>query len=196
MAFTILHTMGDSNPRAVIATTILSYAMSSVLTGLVFFLLGALRLGSLIGFFPRHILVGCIGGVGWFLIATGIEVSARLDGNLNYNLETLGQLLQPDTFLLWALPLMLAILLIIMQKFIKSSLFMPLYFMSIPPFFYLVFTAILHIDITHLRDAGWVFAAPAAGKPFWNFYTLYGMLPDVTFPPFGASYHYSTGPAG
>jgi SulP family sulfate permease len=34
-------------------------------------LLGALRLGSLIGFFPRHILVGCIGGVGLFLMITG-----------------------------------------------------------------------------------------------------------------------------
>jgi MFS superfamily sulfate permease-like transporter len=30
-----------------------------------------LRLGSLVGFFPRHILVGCIGGVGVFLIITG-----------------------------------------------------------------------------------------------------------------------------
>lgn len=27
---------------------------------------------------PRHILIGCIGGVGWFLLATGFEVSARL----------------------------------------------------------------------------------------------------------------------
>lgn len=58
-------------------------------TGLTFFLLGALRLGALIGFFPRHILVGCvcqivpaslahrrnnscIGGVGVFLVITGL----------------------------------------------------------------------------------------------------------------------------
>jgi sulfate permease, SulP family len=39
--------------------------------GLTFSLLGALRLGALLGFFPRHILVGCIGGVGAFLIETG-----------------------------------------------------------------------------------------------------------------------------
>jgi MFS superfamily sulfate permease-like transporter len=41
-------------------------------TGLSFFLLGFLKLGLLIGFFPRHILVGCIGGVGAFLIETGL----------------------------------------------------------------------------------------------------------------------------
>lgn len=28
--------------------------------GLCFFLLGALKLGVIIGFFPRHILVGCV----------------------------------------------------------------------------------------------------------------------------------------
>ena len=39
--------------------------------GITFFLLGAFKLGGLVGFFPRHILVGCIGGVGVFLIITG-----------------------------------------------------------------------------------------------------------------------------
>lgn len=43
-----------------------------MLTGFTFFLLGYLRLGIVIGFFPRHILVGCIGGVGVFLIQTGL----------------------------------------------------------------------------------------------------------------------------
>ena len=52
MAFTILQKVGDDNPKAVLATTILSFALSSILTGTVFFLMGACRLGSLIGFFP------------------------------------------------------------------------------------------------------------------------------------------------
>lgn len=63
--------IGEDRPREVIATTLAAFAFSSILTGLSFFLLGALRLGTLIGFFPRHILIGCIGGVGVFLIVTG-----------------------------------------------------------------------------------------------------------------------------
>ncbi|KAL9029799.1 MAG: hypothetical protein Q9196_001999 [Gyalolechia fulgens] len=43
MAFLILAKIGDDNPRAVIATTILSYSISSVVTGAVFFLMGTLR---------------------------------------------------------------------------------------------------------------------------------------------------------
>jgi MFS superfamily sulfate permease-like transporter len=72
----IARDIGDEYPKEIIATTIAAFALSSVLTGrshlglvircsltlaiclgLTFFLLGYLRLGSLIGFFPRHILV-------------------------------------------------------------------------------------------------------------------------------------------
>jgi SulP family sulfate permease len=48
-----------------------AFAMSSVLTGLAFGLLGLMKLGRLSEFFPRHILVGTIGGVGAFLFITG-----------------------------------------------------------------------------------------------------------------------------
>jgi SulP family sulfate permease len=73
MAFTIMAEVGEDDPNAVIATTILAYSLSSILTGAVFYIVGKCKLGSLIGFFPRHILIGCIGGVGWFLVATGLE---------------------------------------------------------------------------------------------------------------------------
>ena len=75
MAFTIMETVGEERPQAVLATTILSYALSSILTGLVFWLMGQCHLGALIGFFPRHILIGCIGGVGFFLVVTVCSAS-------------------------------------------------------------------------------------------------------------------------
>lgn len=71
IATSLASEIGEARPREVIATTLAAFAFSSILTGLTFFLLGALRLGTLIGFFPRHILIGCIGGVGVFLIITG-----------------------------------------------------------------------------------------------------------------------------
>ena len=44
--------------EAIISTTMMAFAFSSVLTGLVFFALGAFKLGAMVGYFPRHILVG------------------------------------------------------------------------------------------------------------------------------------------
>ena len=66
------------NDDEIITTTIFCYVISSMLTGVVFYALGKLRLGKIVGFFPRHILIGCIGGVGYFLIITGIEVTTRV----------------------------------------------------------------------------------------------------------------------
>ncbi|KAI9677268.1 MAG: hypothetical protein M1829_002610 [Trizodia sp. TS-e1964] len=173
MAFTILAHVGEGNPKSVVATTILAYSLSSILTGLVFFFMGACKLGSLIGFFPRHILIGCIGGVGWFLVATGLEVSARLDGNLEYNLPTLQKLLQFDTIFLWTVPLVLAIVLLIAQRWMKHPLFVPCYFLLIPAVFYFFVAVIPSLDLTDLRQSGWVFDMPAAGEPFYHFYSLF-----------------------
>ena len=173
MAFTILARVGEKNPEAVIATTITSYALSSVLTGLVFFIMGQCKLGALIGFFPRHILIGCIGGVGWFLVATGLEVSARLDGNLSYSLTTLKKLIQPDTLPLWIIPLVLAILLFVIKHWVKSPLTDATHFIAIIAIFYFFVFAIPELTIVDLRAKGWIFEAPEAGAPFYHFYTLY-----------------------
>lgn len=109
--------------------------------GLSFFLLGALKLGTLIGFFPRHILVGCIGGVGAFLIETGyvkfecplleltqhrLTVSMRIpDDNFVIDLRTLKfMFLEPHTLALWTIPLGLAILLrVITSKWSHQLIF-------------------------------------------------------------------------
>ena len=174
MAFTIVGRVGENNAKAVLATTILSYSMSSVLTGLVFFIMGSCKIGFLIGFFPRHILIGCIGGVGWFLVATGLEVSAKLDGNLEYTLATLKSMIKPDTLFLWLIPLLLAIVLLAIQRWNKHPLLLPTYFSGIPAIFYFFVAAIPDLNVSQLRDKGWIFAAPEAGVPFYHFYELYG----------------------
>ena len=177
MAFTILARVGEDNPKAVLATTVVSYSLSSVLTGFVFYTMGKLHIGALIGFFPRHILIGCIGGVGWFLVATGLEVSARLDGNLGYDLATLHKLIQTDTVFLWLIPLVLALVLFITKSWVKHPLTDATFFLAIIAIFYFFVAAIDHINLTVLRNSGWVFEAPTAGVPFYHFYTLYGTGP-------------------
>ena len=172
MAFTILQKVGEPNPKSVLATTILSFAISAVLTGVVFFLMGACKLGLLIGFFPRHILIGCIGGVGWFLVATGVEVAARLPGNLEYNLATLEQLFRGDTVALWTVPLLLAVTLHIVQRFVKSNLLVGGYFLAVATIFYF-FKFALGIPMETMHSGGWVFNSPPSRNPWYHFYTLY-----------------------
>ena len=173
MALTILARVGEENPTSVLATTVLAYSLSSILTGAVFYLMGRLKLGSLIGFFPRHILVGCIGGVGWFLVATGLEVSARLDGKIEYNLQTLMRLIQPDTAPLWTVPLVLSITLLVTKHWVQHPLTDAVYFLSIICVFYFFVAAIPQLNFEDLRSRGWIFEAPESGIPFYHFYSLY-----------------------
>ncbi|KAH7328663.1 sulfate transporter family-domain-containing protein [Stachybotrys elegans] len=173
MAQKITDTVGADKPDAVIATTIVAYATSSMMTGLVFYLMGRFKFGFMVGFIPRHILIGCIGGVGWFLIATGFEVSARLESNLEYDLDTLQKLTRPETVPLWLSPLVLAIVLFYGQAKVPSKYFLPLYILGIPVIFYFFVLALDVLDIDTLRDHGWIFTGPPAGEPWWYFYTLY-----------------------
>ncbi|KHN99887.1 sulfate transporter family protein [Metarhizium album ARSEF 1941] len=172
MAQRIMDNIGEDKPDAVIATTIVAYAASSIMTGLVFYLMGKFKFGYMVGFIPRHILIGCIGGVGWFLVATGFEVSARLNG-IEYNLDTLNKLTQTDTLLLWIIPLVLAIFLFYGQSRIRSKYFLPLFILAIPLIFYILVLSINALETDALRDKGWIFEGPPAGEPWWYFYTLY-----------------------
>jgi SulP family sulfate permease len=173
MAQTITEYVGEDKPDAVIATTIVSYALSSMMTGTVFFLMGKFKFGYMVGFIPRHILIGCIGGVGLFLVTTGFEVSARLDGSLEYDLETLHKLLRADTIPLWSLPLALAVAMFYGQSKIKSKYFLPLYILTIPAIFYFFVFSLDDLDPDSLRNGGWIFHGPPEGEPWWYFYTLY-----------------------
>lgn len=95
-------------------------------SGVSFFLLGFFRLGSLLGFFPRHILVGCIGGVGVFLIITGLNVSIRLrDDDFSLSLDTLLFFLRGHNLALWVPAFILAALLRVITSRWHHQLILP-----------------------------------------------------------------------
>jgi SulP family sulfate permease len=146
------------------------------MTGAAFYVLGALKLGSLIGFFPRHILVGTIGGVGWFLVATGIEVSGRLEGGMVYDIPTMKEIfLNTHTLILWTSALGVALLLRTLQHKIKHPLLVPTFFMVVPIVFWFVIL-VAGLDVNQVRNDGWIFPLVEGDAPFWHFYTYYGTL--------------------
>lgn len=155
----------------VMSTTIFAFALSSVLTGATFLLLGALNLGVLIQFFPRHILVGCIGGVGAFLLETGFTVCMRIDEDE----LTLPLMFDPGMMIMWAPPLGLAVLLRLITWKWKGQLVFPIYFLVIPIIFYVVVFA-GRMDLQTLREQGWLFdvggGGSGGGDTAW--YAFYG----------------------
>ncbi|WFD34560.1 hypothetical protein MCUN1_001401 [Malassezia cuniculi] len=171
----IMQTVGEDDPKTVVATTMAAFALSSILTGLTFYLLGKFRLGIIVSFFPRHILVGCIGGVGVFLIETGLAVCGRVEGNFEYNMDTLRYLTQDAVMITqWALPFALAVLLRVITHKVHSPIVFPAYFIVLPIVFYVIALASGH-GVGYLREHGWVFNINVESAQFWRFYTYFDL---------------------
>lgn len=171
MALAISARMDSAPQNAVITTTIIAYAASSVVTGLVFFALGKLRLGALVGFFPRHILVGCIGGVGYFLVVTGLEVSSRITGGIRYDWSTACFLFaNPASITRWLMPLTLAAVLVALQSRVRHALLVPLYFIAVFGIFHLIVWLVPNWSLSSARSAGFVFPAVENNEPWWAHY--------------------------
>ncbi len=120
--------------REALSTLFFLFGMASVIVGAVFFTLGRLKLGKVLYFFPAHVLVGCIGGIGVFIAKTGLEVTA----NASFG-----------TVFLEKMPLLLVVFgfeagLRLLNHLTKDStgtsrypLLSPIYFCLITPVFYL-----------------------------------------------------------
>ncbi|KAF8001547.1 hypothetical protein HF325_004048 [Metschnikowia pulcherrima] len=174
MALSIAANMAGKPDEAILATVIVTYAFSSIVTGVIFFLLGKLKLGSLVGFFPRHILVGCIGGVGYFLVVTGIEVSSRLEGGLLYNAATFKYLFGDSlTLMQWIFPLILTVILILLHQKIHHSLLVPMFFIGVFIAFHVVVALVGSWNLGLAREYGWVFPAVQNKEPWYSHYQLF-----------------------
>ncbi|GAA6055562.1 hypothetical protein JCM3770_002489 [Rhodotorula araucariae] len=160
--------------ETLVATTMFAFAMSSVLTGLAFGTLGALRLGRLSEFFPRHILVGTIGGVGAFLFVTGLQVSARLEEGSGFSLDLARHFFDLEILPLWLIPLVLAIALRLITAKFSHPLIFPAYFLAIPPVFYAI-TLSARIPLEHLRETGYVFEVSGVDNAWWEYVTHFNL---------------------
>lgn len=175
MALAIMETIGEDKPNEVITTTIFCYVISSIITGLTFLALGKLKLGKIVGFFPRHILIGCIGGVGYFLLITGIEVCTRLP-KFKYSLPFIIRLFT-DLELLgkWLLPVILTIILMFTQNHFKNSLVLPSFYILTLILFHFIVAIIPILSLSQLRESGWIFPMASTDSNWYEHYRYFNI---------------------
>ncbi|KAL8020819.1 putative cyclic nucleotide-binding domain, SLC26A/SulP transporter, rmlC-like jelly roll [Plasmopara halstedii] len=165
ISISIIQELGPTNP-SVLPTILVTYAFSSIVCGALFYILGHWKLGNIVYLFPKHIIVGAVGGIGAFVMQSGIENSTGREFHWTWN--GLQGLWKDEILWLWVTSAILALVLWILTRYIKSPLFPPLFFVSIAPCFYIVLLC-LGISTDTARAHGWFFSR----APHVAFYSLW-----------------------
>jgi len=144
------------------ATVFVAFSLSTVAVGVAFYLLGKFKIGNAMYFFPRHVIIGCIGGIGIFIIQTGVEVSS--DRAWEWSFSSIIAFFDAAVVSHWAASLGFVIVLRLILHFVNMPLLPPFYFIAIPPVFYLLMFA-LGFSAAEARTNHWFFPESESVDP-------------------------------
>lgn len=160
MAAAIVATVtGD---EAQLATTVVAVALTTMVTGLILFGLGAFRLAGLVRFLPYPVVGGFLAGTGWLLVVGGISTMSRL----SFTPGNLPALFAPQVLIYWLPGLALGALLLALSGRIRHYLFLPVMIPTIILIFYGV-AAAAGLSPAELSDSGWLLG-PFSGGRLWQ----------------------------
>jgi sulfate permease, SulP family len=147
-----------ADPATAFLTVVAVITVSSVLSGAILMLLGALRLGGLVRFIPYPVVGGFLAGTGWLLAKGSIEVMTGITPTL----DTLGDLIASDAMVKIVPGVGLGIALVASTRMIRGSLTIPTILASATLVFYAA-VLMTGASIDDVEAGGW----------------LLGPLPDV-----------------
>lgn len=143
-------------------TIVAVISVSSILTGLAFYLLGRFHLGNLVRFIPYPVVGGFLAGIGWLIMKGGLGVMTGLTIDHSAILD----LLTRDMILKWSPGLLLAAILLFLTKRFSHFLIMPATLIGSVAVFYLALAA-AGIPIADAVSRGW-FLGPFPDGALWN----------------------------
>lgn len=143
-------------------TVVTVMALSTVTTGIVFFLIGYFSLGNLVRFLPYPVLGGFLAGTGWLLAtgAVGLMTNLSLD-----SWQQVAALWQPDMLLRWGPGVLFAFVLMFNVYRFSHFLVLPGTVVAEIALFYLV-ARLGGTTMAELQDGGWLLG-PFSNASLW-----------------------------
>lgn len=112
---------GSATPAALFATAVMAIATTSLLTGVVCFLLGTYRLGNLTRFAPYPVIGGFLSGTGYLIAQSGFSLlSDRF-----FSFAEINTLLQPQLLIRWVPGVIFGLLLLWILRHRDSIFIVP-----------------------------------------------------------------------
>src|SRR5688572_19327440 len=157
--------VGTMELDSVFSTVVAAIILSSLATGLTFFLIGYFKLGNLVRYIPYPVVGGFLAGTGWLLTRGAIEVMT----GQTLSLKVLQSLTQSEMLIRWLPGTIFAVIVLIVLRKVNHFLVWPgIVFSAIVLFYVALFST--NTSIEQARDLGLLLQSfPAGGlwKPFF-----------------------------
>ncbi|MEZ4868242.1 MAG: SulP family inorganic anion transporter [Caldilineaceae bacterium] len=140
-----------ASPDRVFATVVAASALSTLLTALIFSLLGVLRLGNLVRYLPYPVVGGFLAGTGVLLLRGAFRSMTDLD----LTLAALPILVRSEYVLQWLPGLVLGLILVTGLRRSNHFLLLPGLLLAAVALFYL-FLMLSGITVASARAQGWL----------------------------------------
>ncbi|PJF17608.1 hypothetical protein PSACC_02559 [Paramicrosporidium saccamoebae] len=151
------------------ATILTAYMLVAVCTALFFLGLALLNMDKMVHKFPRVVLVGSMGGIGLFLIVTGLEISL----NETFSVWKWYRLFSSwVTFGLWSIGILASVVALIAESKYKVPFVTPILSLLLLVGFYLVILP-LNYTMDDLREFGWLLRPPEHRSHPLDIYALF-----------------------
>jgi sulfate permease, SulP family len=167
MAATIATRVSAAEPQFL--TVVVAIALTSVLAGGLYFLLGALRLGDLVRFVPYPVVGGFLAGTGWLLVKGGMGVLAQQSLTLS-NLADFGR---SPLLAKWIPGLAFAIVLVVLARRFRNFLLIPGLIVGAIALFYVVLL-VSGVSVAEAEAEGWLLG-PFPRGALWEPWALTGL---------------------
>ena len=122
IATTVMATSGkDWSPELTFQFIFVTIALTSVMVGVFFFILGSLKLGKLVRFIPYPVVGGFLAGTGWLIIKFAFIMTADME----LSLANASSLFSQSTLLQWCPGFIFGALMLVASRFISHYLLIP-----------------------------------------------------------------------
>lgn len=113
--------LAGETPQAAVQAVMLAFSAATVISGALFYGLGALRLGSYFRFVPYFVVCGFLAATGWFLISGGL----RMTTGRSLTLDSLGLHWSAGDVAKLASAVAALLVLLAVRRWLKSAFAMP-----------------------------------------------------------------------
>ncbi len=151
----------STDAELVFTTVMVVVVVSTLLSGLVFLILGHFKLGNLVRFIPLPVVGGVVVTMGWLIVVGAFGVMIDQDIDMN----TLPSLLQPGNVVRWLPGAVFGVALVIATRTSSHYLVLPVMFAIAIGVFYLL-TGVFGLPVAELEAGGWL-VGPFPDQSLW-----------------------------